>query len=335
MYKKAARQILPDNAYERAAVRWREFRGTRERYIWNLSTLFKRGLPELLFHFGIGPGDDLLCTVLLRELKKRGQKKIWMMSKNSGLFELNDDLDLVVPIDDRYRAFIQAFGKKWKQLAYSRYFPEEDRSESPKLHIIAEMCSRADIQGPIALRPYFHVKEEERAKAARVSGFIAIQSSGLGGQLPMQNKQWHAERFQLVVDALKGKFKFVQLGSASDPLLKNAADLRGKTSLRETGAVLERCRLFVGNVGFLMHLARAVECPSVIIYGGREAPWQSGYTCNSNLYSAVPCAPCWLWNKCDHDRVCMDKITAEDVIHAVERMTAQPSGKLVVDEVTI
>src|ERR1700744_1108592 len=118
MYKKAVRQILPADAYEKAALRWREFRGSRERYVWNMSTLIKRGLPELLMHFGIGPGDDLLCTVLLRELRKRGQKKIWMMSKNPGLFELNDAVDLVVPIDDRYRVFVEAFGKEWKQLSY-------------------------------------------------------------------------------------------------------------------------------------------------------------------------------------------------------------------------
>jgi ADP-heptose:LPS heptosyltransferase len=81
-----------------------------------------------------------------------------------------------------------------------------------------------------------------------------------------------------------------------------------------------------------MHLARAVECPSVIIFGGREAPWQSGYTCNTNLYTAEPCAPCWLWNKCDYNRICMDKITAADVILAVDKTASQPRNSLVVDE---
>src|SRR6267154_2301260 len=101
MYKNAAKQIFPEATYERAAKYWREFRGFRERHVWNLTTAFKRGWPELLVYFGVAPGDDMLCTVVLHELKKRGQKKIWMMSKNPELFEKNHDVDLVVPIVDR------------------------------------------------------------------------------------------------------------------------------------------------------------------------------------------------------------------------------------------
>ena len=335
MYKKAAKQLFPVGAYERMAVHWRKFRGFQEQQAFNLATVCKLGMPDRLVYFGIAPGDDMLCTVVLHELKKQGKKKIWMMSKNPELFDGNDDVNLVVPIDDRYRRYILAFGKKWQQLEYARVDREKDQSEVPTRHIIAELCWRAGVRGPIALHPYFSIKPQERAKAAWAGGHIAIQSSGVGGQWPMRNKQWYPDRFQQVVDAHKGKYKFVQLGSANDPLLQDVVDLRGKTSLRETAAVLENCRLYIGNVGFLMHMARAVERPSVIVYGGREAPWQSGYSCNLNLYSAVPCAPCWLWNKCDHNRMCMEKITAGDVIQAVEQVLARASQPLVVDEAVL
>jgi len=335
MYKKAAKQLFPDAAYERAAIHWRKFRGFREQQVWNLKTGFKHGLPDLLVYFGIAPGDDMLCTVVLHELKNQGQKKIWMMSKNPELFVKNADVDLVVPIEDRYRIYVQAYGKKWQQLEYARVDREKDQSEPPKRHIIAELCWRAGVRGTVKLHPRFHVEAEERTKAAWAGGHIAIQSSGLGGQWPMRNKQWYPERFQQVVDGLKGKFKFVQLGSTGDPQLNNVVDLRGKTSLRESAAVIESSRLYIGNTGFLMHLARAVERPSVVVYGGREAPWQSGYTCNTNLYSAVPCAPCWLWNKCDHNRICMEQITADHVIQAVEQMIAKPAQPLVVDEAVL
>jgi len=119
--------------------------------------------------------------------------------------------------------------------------------------------------------------------------------------------------------------------AASDPLLADVIDLRGKTNIRESAAVLANCRLLIGTVGFLMHLARATECPAVIIFGGREAPWQSGYGCNTNLYSAVPCAPCWLWNKCDHNRLCMENITAQEVILAAEQITSRERNPLKVD----
>ena len=196
-----------------------------------------------------------------------------------------------MPVVHRFQDFERVLGKKWRLLNYTSYDAEKDKNESPKRHIIAEMCLAGGIQGQIALRPYLHLTSEERDKGKWAQGMIAIQSSGLGAKLPMRNKQWFPERFQGVVDSLKAKYKFVQIGSTSDPLLDGAADFRGKTNIRGTASILANARMFVGNVGFLMHLARASECLSVIVYGGREAPWQSGYSCNMNLYSAVSCAP--------------------------------------------
>jgi ADP-heptose:LPS heptosyltransferase len=217
-------------------------------------------------------------------------------------------------------------------VGYSTVDVEKDMSVPPVRHIIAELCASAKIEGQVALRPYFYLAAEEKIKGAWAEGMIAIQSGGLSAKLPMRNKQWFPERFQEVVNRLKNNFKFVQLGSTGDPPLAGVIDLRGKTSIRETAAVLANCRLYIGTVGFLMHLARAVECPAVIIFGGREAPWQSGYGCNINLYSAESCAPCWLWNKCDYNRICMDKIAANDVVHAIEQITSRARNPLKVDE---
>jgi ADP-heptose:LPS heptosyltransferase len=91
----------------------------------------------------------------------------------------------------------------------------------------------------------------------------------------------------------------------------------------------------VGTVGLLMHLARAVECPSVIIFGGREAPWQSGYVCNFNIYSEMPCAPCWRSNTCDFNRQCMSNISADDVVSAIRQMLDRPRSPLAVETVEI
>jgi ADP-heptose:LPS heptosyltransferase len=112
-------------------------------------------------------------------------------------------------------------------------------------------------------------------------------------------------------------------------------DLRGKASLRQLAALLAHCRMLVGLVGMPMHMARAVDCPSVIVYGGRERPEQTGYICNENLYSPVPCAPCWLDTRCDFGRVCMDAIPAAAVITAAERMLARPRDGLAVESYEI
>jgi hypothetical protein len=327
----SAKNFFPGNVRLRAAVLWQ----SRKDAAWFFRTGVRHGCPERILHFGIAPGDDLLCTTVAHELAKRGAKKIWMMSKNAELFQNSRDVEKVVPVDYRFREYTWLRGKKWQQLNYGQLDLENDRSVPPPRHILAELCGRAEITGRVALRPYFFLTDEERAKSAWAVGTIAIQSSGLGGQMMMRNKQWFPERFQAVVNALKNDFKFVQLGSPNDPLLAGVEDRRGKTSMRESAAIFANAKLFLGNVGFLMHLARAVECPSVVIFGGREAPWQSGYSCNENLYTAEPCAPCWLWNKCDFNRVCMDKISAAAVVDAVKKLAARPPAPLTVDEVEL
>ncbi|HEY0257031.1 MAG TPA: glycosyltransferase family 9 protein [Candidatus Methylacidiphilales bacterium] len=300
-----------------------------------LERTFRLGLPKMLIYFGLAPGDDLLCTAVFRELRKRGRKRIWMMSNYASLFEGRQDVERVIPVEPKDREYALSGGARFLRLEYSRFDVERDQSVPPKRHIIAELCAQLDMTGEVALRPYLSLTEAERASASWADGMVATQSSGLVGTYPMKNKQWYPERFQAVVDSFAGNLKFVQLGSLSDPLLTDVIDLRGKTSLRETAAVLANCRLYVGNVGFLMHLARAMECASVIVYGGREAPWQSGYSCNINLYSDLSCAPCWLWNTCEYDRLCMRQIEPAEVSGAIDQLLGRPRGPLIEDKVRI
>jgi hypothetical protein len=301
-------------------------------------------LPKILLYFGVAPGDDLLCTAVLRELRKRGKDGLLMVSDHGTLFAGNDDPTYVRPLWARYYrdgstvAICQRFARIFfGQFTRPEYAPldGEDRRKQPSRHIIAEMCARAGITGPVTIRPYLTLTDEEKSLAAWASGRIVIQSSGLAARHPMLNKQWHAERFQGVVDALVGGLSIIQLGSSEDPPLQHVNDLRGTTSIRETAAILSHARLYVGTVGFLMHLARAVECPSVIVFGGREAPWQSGYICNSNLYSAVPCAPCWRANTCEFDRRCMSGISVDDVVSATRQMLQRSRNPLAVETVDI
>lgn len=145
----------------------------------------------------------------------------------------------------------------------------------------------------------------------------------------MRNKQWPVERMQTVVTFLRRqKHTVLQIGLPSEPLLEDVVDLRGKTSLRETAAVLQQSRLFIGLVGFQMHLARAVDCPSVIIYGGRETPALTGYSCNSNVTNSPSCSPCWLRSSCSFRNQCMNDIGVSTVTAAVEQKLAEARSPL-------
>ena len=82
---------------------------------------------------------------------------------------------------------------------------------------------------------------------------------------------------QSVVNALSRNFQVIQLGSSQDVALDKVTQLAGKTTIREAGLFLRQATLFIGLEGALMHLARAVDCPSVIVWGGRLKPSQIGY----------------------------------------------------------
>jgi hypothetical protein len=288
-----------------------------------------KGIPDLFIHFGTSLGDDLLCTAVLRELRERSAIKIAMVSNHPELFFENHDVSHVVPLTRNLESFAQRWGRDYRTLEYA-HWDGDDQSEVPKMHIIAELCARAGIEGRISLRPYLALTEEEIHKERWARDLVVVQSSGLAGQYSMLNKQWYPDRYQAVVNALRGQIDFLQLGSKSDPLLEYVRDYRGVTGIRQSATILHHARLYIGSVGFLMHLARSVECPSVIVYGGREAPWQSGYTCNANLYTPTPCSPCWRFNRCDFDRKCMDAIEPEDVVRAVKEMMAKPRNPLAV-----
>lgn len=329
--KIAGRRLLPEYLYQHVLDVWRTCRSLPRA----ISTALHEGMPDVLLTFGAAPGDDLMCTAVARELTRRGRGRIWMMSSHPGLFEENPDVARVVPRDSWYAEYARVLRRESHHLAYAPYDPASDTAAAPARHIIAEMCARIGVSGEVALRPYLLLADAERAAAGWARGVVAVQSSGMAARHPMRNKEWFPERFQAVVDALTPGREVVQVGSASDPPLAGVRDLRGRTSLRETAAVLSEARLFLGLEGFLMHLARAVECPAVIVFGGRTAPWQVGYSCYVNLYTPVSCAPCWARNTCAHDRRCMRDISAAMVIEAVERELAGERTPLPVETLVV
>lgn len=296
--------------------------------------LLYSGVANTLLHFGVAPGDDLLCTTVARELRCRGVDTIWMMSRYPELFRDNPDITGCIPIHRRYTALVRALGGQAHNLSYCSRDWETDHDTIPQRHILAELCACAGIEGRITLKPYFTVQNESKYSDI-AHGRIVLQTSSSSATFPMENKEWFPERFQAVVDELGGAFEFVQIGRSEDPPLTGVIDLRGETSIPELAAVLSGAKMFVGLVGFVMHLARAVGCRSVIVFGGRELPWQSGYPCNENLSSPIACSPCWRWNQCDYDRECMRSIGEDQVVAAIRRLQGRLAEPLEIDTVEL
>jgi hypothetical protein len=302
---------------------------------WAAYALARNGWPRKLIFYGSGVGDDLLCTTVARELRHRNAGTIWIAAKHVELFEGNPDARAVPISDWRFGALAPRLGAEVRPLWYTEYDPVNDRDPEPPMHIAAMMCQKAGVTGQISIRPYVFLRHSESGMGRIAKNQIAIQSTTQAAATPLGNKEWLPARFQSVVNALSGAFNFVQLGASGDPKLDNVVDLRGKTTLRQAAAVLSNCRLFVGLVGGLMHLARAVDCPAVIVYGGREQPEISGYICNRNIRTAPPCSPCWQRNRCDHDHTCMTAIDSSTVVAAARDILNNAPSELLVEQMSI
>ncbi len=288
-----------------------------------LQILLKNGYPDVMLQFLGGIGDELLLSCVARELKKKKPSiKTWQVSSAAYLLRNNPDYSGVFDMGHWQLRYSNLLNSQRKKLKYSEQLIAGEFEAPPAEHILACLCRAAGIVGEIEIRTYYHQTDGEKFSGKLAPRQICVQSVGEHThETWMGNKVWFHERFQEVADILRGLHKdlvIIQIGVEKDMPLKGVLDLRGKTSLRQTASVLSQSECFVGTQGFLTHLARAVECRSVIIYGGREHSWQSGYICNQNLDTFLECAPCWHWNECSFDKQCMKSITSADVVCAVE-----------------
>ena len=97
--------------------------------------------------------------------------------------------------------------------------------------------------------------------------------------------------------------------------------------MRESAALLSQASLFIGPDSLLMHIANGLEIPSVILFGGSRPVQCLGYDQNINLSNSPHCSPCWIhdgFETCDHQVQCMNEISRESVLDAVNSILNVP-----------
>lgn len=174
-------------------------------------------------------------------------------------------------------------------------------------------------------RVYLTDMERDAARASLASLRRPIVSINVISREP--TKTWSIDGWRELVARLGETYDVVQLGDASEPVFPGVTSFAGRLTLRESMAVLAHARVHIGPVSFLMHAANGLDVPSVIIYGGRETPANSGYPENKNLFVPMPCGPCWLHEqkgeRCPHAMACMTQITIDQVSAAVTEVVAR------------
>jgi ADP-heptose:LPS heptosyltransferase len=138
------------------------------------------------------------------------------------------------------------------------------------------------------------------------------------------NKDWPDEHWEALIDRLLAWASVIEIGQATVP--ERGRDparyqsLIGKTNLSELVAAVAAADLLVGPISGPTHIAAAAKVPAVIIYGGYEHPVGTDYEGNVNLYSPVPCSPCWLREPCPYSKKCLYQIEPPVVEEALRTL---------------
>ena len=169
--------------------------------------------------------------------------------------------------------------------------------------------------------------------------FVAIHPGGGGYST---QRRWPLERFVAVARSLRREAGLtpVVVGGPDEAILGAAfeaacdapiVNLVGQTTLLQAAAVIERCRLFIGNDSGLSHLAAAVGTPVVAVFGPTNdaawAPWSpSGRS--AVVRAEFPCRPClYVGRAVGHDRVCqamtcLEAVSPSQVLAAAAKLLA-------------
>lgn len=264
-----------------------------------------------IFFYYHGLGDSVLFNSVVYALGRQTGKRYFVGTKHREIYRGNPyALILPFPQYANYKIFRLISPLLGLKIHHVDYYYE---GSPPKQHILELLGKRVGLENPLARPSIFLSKREKEACLLPESEkpWVGIQSTGLS--LWTDNKNWGVESFREVASLLREKVSLVQFGQGSDPELPVDLNLQGNLSIREVFIALRQCSLFIGQEGFLMHAAKSVDTQSVIIYGGFLAPSQTGYNSNTNLYSAVDCAPCWLETQCPFDKKCMTIIKPQVV----------------------
>jgi heptosyltransferase-2 len=115
---------------------------------------------------------------------------------------------------------------------------------------------------------------------------------------------------------LRERFK----GSWSEEPRSDAAllDLTGQTDLLAAAGVLKSSEAFIGNDSGLMHLAAALDRPTVGVFGSSNPDWTAplGRHARVVIPAGFSCRPCYR-KTCNQAEFCLDTVTGETVLTAV------------------
>ena len=183
------------------------------------------------------------------------------------------------------------------------------------------------------------------AASARVANFLhsapgaGREDEGLIALAPGAKQpscRWPLDRFREIGARIlsRGLGQVVIVGSAAErPMAAEllaawggGMDATGELSAVESGALLARCRLLVGNDTGTTHLAAAVGTPVVAVFSARDHPgrWHPIGRRHEIIRESPPCEGCHALVCPVEGHPCIAEIMVDEVWSAVEQVLGQP-----------
>ena len=259
-------------------------------------------------------GDVLMCTPVLRELKRRNPHcYIRFYTKYGPLVKGLAYIDEVLPFDQKPAGTLL--------MGYEHALP-------PEVHLSRIIGDAVGLKVTdthpdcIALDDLIEGYRQSFAHLPRPRIVFARRSSDW-----TPNKNWPDPNWLALINSLARNATVIEIGReelvGGSIAGHNYVDMRGKTSLEELVALVAASDLYVGPVSGPMHIAVAVGTPSVTICGGYESPRGLQHpagvksTTNVLLSSNLPCSPCWLREPCPIGLKCLNSISPAQVEKAI------------------
>lgn len=294
----------------------------------------------------LSPGDVLVMSAAIYSLHRTHPGKFLTAidTTANALYEHNLDVATVQEVRDAGGEEVQT------------HYPAIARSNERGITFMQGYCEffaeALGVPVPLATnRPHVYLSQDEKKwldqvheATGRKRPFWLINS---GVKKDFTCKGWGHVSYQKVVDILRGKILFVQVGSKEHlhRPLDGVLDFIGKTDLRQLVRLTHHCDGVLCGVTLLQHLAASLEKPSVVIMGGREPVAWNTYPKQQLLHTigALDCCKnsgCWqsrvvpLGDGEDHDQKlcsqptfgtdpvprCMTIISPEEVAEKILRV---------------
>src|SRR5436305_1179836 len=193
------------------------------------------------------------------------------------------------------------------------------------------------------------LSNEERERARTIIREFGVSDGPIiamhpGCSMLSTARRWPTERFAQLADALYQDFggQLMLLGGPEEAQLRKEVmnmmqsemprcSLSGKQSITLSAAVIEQCDLFIGNDSGLMHIATAVDTPTIAIFGltnhNAWGPYTGGVPGRATVVRLnLPCMPCYFIGReigtpegCAH-RSCLTQLQVAQVLAATRHM---------------